>query len=33
MDISEFSFLNPSPDFREMNILKGITENPEVYPV
>jgi predicted transcriptional regulator len=30
MDISEFSFLNPSPDFREMNILKGITENHEV---
>jgi DNA-binding MarR family transcriptional regulator len=30
MEISEFSFLNPSPDFREMNILKGIAENPEV---
>ena len=30
MNLNDFSFFNPSPDFREMNILKAITENPKV---
>jgi predicted transcriptional regulator len=29
MNLNEFSFFNPSPDFREMEILKTINENPE----
>lgn len=30
MNLNEFSFFNPSPDFREMSILKAITENPSI---
>lgn len=30
MNINEFSFLNPSPDFREMSILRAITKNPTI---
>ena len=30
MNLNEFSFFNPSPDFREMNILKALTENPSI---
>ncbi len=30
MNLSDFSFFNPSPDFREMNILKALSENPNI---
>lgn len=30
MDLTEFSFFNPSPNFREMSILKALAENPEI---
>ena len=30
MNINEFSFLNPSPDFREMSILRAVTKNPAI---
>jgi len=30
MNINEFSFLNPSPDFREMSILRAVTKNPDI---
>ena len=30
MDLSEFSFFNPSPNFREMSILKALTESSSV---
>ncbi len=30
MDLSEYSFFNPSPNFREMSILKALTESSSV---
>ncbi|MDI3473614.1 MAG: hypothetical protein PWQ48_1895, partial [Thermotogaceae bacterium] len=30
MNIGEFSFFNPSPNFREMSILKAIAETPSI---
>ncbi len=30
LNLNDFSFFNPSPDFREMNILKALTENPKI---
>ncbi len=30
LNLNDFSFFNPSPDFREMNILRAITENPKI---